>query len=284
MSVDLRSVVVTGAGGFLGRHVVAALQALGLRVVSTNGIRLVSDLEGFLRDVTAGEQIGAVGIIHLAAAGVSPRTASPTDLQAINVELPELMLRAAASAGIARVLTVGTAAEYGSSGDVHERVPPDAPLRPMSDYGRSKVEGFRRAATAALSTGVGLHHVRVFNVYGSGQHERALWAALERAARMGEDIDLSSGSQVRDFIPAADAARALIATLHEPIDPGSVMLRNMGTGEGRTVRAFAEEWWEFHGAVGSLRFATLSDRNDEPDRLVADPNGVVLLKAPSDVG
>lgn len=284
MSADLRSVVVTGAGGFLGRHVVRVLEAAGLHVVTVDRARLIGDLEGFLRTVTAGERDGTVGLVHLAAAGVSPRTAEPTELRAINVELPERVIRAAAGAGVARVLTVGTAAEYGRSGDAHERIPPDAALRPGSDYARSKVDGFMRAASAALRTGLGLHHARVFNAFGPGQHERALWAALERAARSGQDLDLSSGTQVRDFIPVADAARALTATLHEPIDPGSVMVRNVGTGEGRTVRAFAEEWWGLLGATGSLRFAALADRTDEPDRLVADPDGVVLLSGPDDLG
>lgn len=279
MHASLRQVVVTGATGFLGKHVVGVLRKFGLHVIAPDRGRLLDGLEALVRDVAAGVEAGKTGIIHLAAAGVSPRAADWAELHAINVELPEQLVHIASTAGVAQLLMVGTAAEYGMTGDLHERVPPDALLQPVSSYGLSKVEGFRRSAKSAIRIGVGLHYVRVFNAYGRGQHKGSLWGALEAAAQAGDSLNLSSGTQVRDFIPAAVVARKVMAILHEPVDPGCVKVKNLGTGNGQTVRAFAEHWWGRLGATGSLRFGAAPDRTDEPKRLVADSRRVVEVRS-----
>ena len=171
-----------------------------------------------LADLSA--TLGAAGdvdvVVHLAAAGVSPKHASPDVLWAVNVELPARLVAAAAHAGVDRLVIAGTAAEYGRIADEYSNLPADAPLRPTSAYARSKAIGFAGAVDAAHEHEVTLDHLRVFNAFGPGQDPRALWPALHEAAARGNDLDLSSGEQVRDFIPVGAVADAFVTAVCPP--------------------------------------------------------------------
>ena len=279
-SAHLR-VALTGASGFLGSHVHAALLNAGceVRLVERDALgRSLADLSSTLRAAGNVEVV-----VHLAAAGVSPKHAAPDILRVVNVELPARLVTAAAHAGIGRLVTAGTAAEYGMSADEHVHLPADAPLRPTSAYARSKAIGFAGAVDAAHEHEVALDHLRVFNAFGPGQDPRALWPALQEAAARGIDLNLSSGAQVRDFISVGAVTDAFVAAVCHPDLRRGVRVRNVGTGEGTTVRRFAEQWWEHWGATAALRFGAIPDRKDEPCRLVADDGAIVGLSGPVDV-
>jgi len=212
---------------------------------------------------------------------VSPKVATADELQQVNVALTAQIVEAMAKNGAQYLVMAGTAAEYGSTADRYERIPPDAPLDPMSDYAKSKVEGFEALVGASLRSGVTVDYLRVFNAFGPGQSRPALWPALEHAARSGDDFLLSSGRQVRDFIPVEEVADefartvlARIASGPRAARSGSVHVRNIGTGQGVSVREFATRWWEHWGGRGELVFGALEDRTTEPQRLVADTTRV----------
>jgi UDP-glucose 4-epimerase len=276
-----RRVALTGASGFVGSHVDAALRRAGCEVHVLGRAELassVSDLAAALRSQ------GPIDVIvHLAAAGVSPKPASGDELRTVNVELPARIVAAAATAGVARMVMAGTAAEYGASADEHDHLPADAPLRPISIYARSKAEGLARAVDAAFAHEVALDHLRVFNAYGAGQDARALWPALHDAAVRGVDLALSAGTQVRDFIPVEAVADVFTTVACEAGGTAAVRVRNVGTGEGTSVRTFAERWWAQWRATGTLRFGALPDRDDEPHRMVADDGMVAVVSGPVDV-
>ncbi len=278
-------VALTGASGFLGRHIDAALRRSGCDVhVIDRGVLTAPDdvLDAALH---AAGDIDV--IVHLAAAGVSPKPATPETLLAVNIELPARLVAAAARTGVAHLIMAGTAAEYGASADKHAHLSADAPLRPTSPYARSKAIGFAAAVDAARELAVVFDHLRVFNAFGPGQDARALWPALHAAAARGTDLELSSGTQVRDFIPVGAVADVFTALVLHPYPqpdarPG-VRVRNVGTGGGTSVQRFAEQWWEHWGATGTLRLGAIPDREDEPRRMVADDGTVVAVTGPIDV-
>ncbi len=269
-------ITVFGWSGFIGRKVVAALEDAGHAAICVDR----SALDGDLVDVIAGSQC----VINLAAAGVVPKVARPEELRDINALLPRRIIEAMDEAGVAHAVMAGTASEYGRSADRYHRIPPDAPLEAMSDYARSKVDGFRAATDAVLGSRSSLDYLRVFNAFGEGQDVPALWPSLASAAMAGEDLALSSGTQVRDFIPVEDVATTFLRSVEEFLEgsnaspvPGTVHVRNVGTGTGRSVRAFATSLWEEWGAAGRLHFGALPDRDAETARVVADPDRVQVI-------
>ena len=129
-------------------------------------------------------------IFHLAATGVSPRLASWDHLLDINVRLTLSICQLANKLGC-RVICSGTFAEYGLSANNYSHIPPGAPLQPTFPYAASKAAASTLAISYALSEGIELAYLRIFNAFGLGQHESNLWPSLRLAAISGCDFPLS---------------------------------------------------------------------------------------------
>lgn len=232
--------VVTGARGFVGRYLTEHLTAQGVDVVSLD----VGDEQGV--DITDRDAVRrriqdeSPGVVyHLAAR--SHVGASWTDdlLHDVNVGGTAAVVDACVAAGVPRVLVVGSAEQYGAvdvdgdAGLLTERTP----CRPLSPYGRSKVEAERVALAAHAEHGLGVVCTRAFNHTGPGQAPNflvpGLAARISTAEREGADeITLGNGDPVRDFSDVRDVVRAY-ALLAEHGVPGEVY--NVCSGRGVRV-------------------------------------------------
>jgi UDP-glucose 4-epimerase len=207
--------------------------------------------------------------VHLAAAGISPRTGTWDELLEWNVVVPTKLLLISASAGVRRFVAAGSCLEYGRAGERYEFIPPNAPLEPTGAYAASKATGSVLFCTIAAEKKLQLSYLRLFSVFGVGQHEGNLWPMIRRAALAGENLAVTPGDQVRDFIAVEHvAAELLAAASDESIEPGVPRVRNVGSGRPQTVRQFAEHWWREFGAQGTLLVGELPYRNDEVMRYV----------------
>ena len=201
---------VTGATGFIGSHFVRHALAEGHEVVALRRTaesrpRIELKREPIwttksLADVSERELAGVDCLVHLAAVGVSPREATQEELRKWNVAEPAKMLLRGKPVGVTRWVVTGSFAEYGSAGTRYEFIPPDAPLEPTYPYAASKAAGARLFQQIAASEQARLSYLRLFSVYGAGQHEENLWPMLRQAALAGDDLPLTAGEQVRDFI------------------------------------------------------------------------------------
>ena len=123
---------------------------------------------------------------------------------------------------MARLLLVSSAAVYGDP----ERLPvsEDAPLAPISPYGRHRAE----AEEVALQSGAPVVIARVFSAYGEGLRRQVLWDVAQRAL-VGGPVELSgTGEETRDFVHARDVAAAISAIAQRSAFDGEIV--NVATG------------------------------------------------------
>ena len=174
------------------------------------------------------------------------------------------LIRTVADMGCRRFLFAGSQAEYGVTLErVREGSMPAGPIpetaecRPVSLYGQYKLRTLKEGGALAASLGMEYFHLRIFSVYGPGDHETSLVSSCIRAAAAGETAELGPCAQQWNFLHVRDCA-ALIAALSEKKKdyacPGAVEVYNIGSRDTRRLSSFAEEIFQAAG-TGSVRFS-----------------------------
>lgn len=258
--------IVTGAGGFVGHHLIAHLEAAGDEVLATDRAQGGPDItdSGALDALFSGADAGVV--YHLAGqADVAASWRDPTGTFRANGEGTVAVLAAAAAAGIDRVLVVSSAEVYGIVAPEHMPIDERAPLDPASPYAASKAAA-EMAAIQWAKRGLGVVRARAFNHLGPGQSERfvapALAGRLVRAAAAGDGaISVGNLDARRDFTDVRDVVRAyrLLA-----LDGEAGAAYNVCSGVDHAIADIA---------------ARLLERTDPSIQLTADPD----LQRPSDL-
>jgi UDP-glucose 4-epimerase len=269
--------IVTGAGGFIGSHVAAALAKRGWRIgaagnpgrtcagasAQTWGALSVESL------ASLAAQLGPItAIVHCAGgSSVGPSLQDPArDFERSVVSTLRVLEFMRAHAPSARLVFLSSAAVYGAAN--LEPLQEDLPKRPISPYGAHKAIAEDLVAHWAGQFELRFTILRVFSVYGAGLRKQLLWE-LSRRALAGEDplTLFGSGEERRDFIAVEDAV-ALIARAADPaLSPPAVM--NGGSGRGTSVRELAERLLDALGSAPQLRFSGDAKAGD-PVTMVAD--------------
>jgi dTDP-6-deoxy-L-talose 4-dehydrogenase (NAD+) len=226
-------VAVTGATGFVGRHVVAELERRG--VPTTPVSRKTMDLRFPPPD--AFQVMGEPDVlIHLAWGGL-PHYDSPTHVEE---ELPAQyrFLKSLLDAGLKNLVIAGTCYEYGmQSGSLHEELE----ARPIIPYAVAK----HRLRLELERLSVNLTWARVFFLFGEGQFPTSLLPQLKRAVERGDrTFNMSGGAQLRDYLPIEQAAEYLVSLALKQEDIGVV---NVCSGKPISVRALVEGWIKENG-------------------------------------
>jgi nucleoside-diphosphate-sugar epimerase len=253
----LETVGITGATGFLGRHLVASLVRDGYRpVVFTRGtdgalegaVAARLDLldQARVRRELGGHRLSA--LVHLAGTrrgdAAVPAVAA---CAALNVAATVNLLAAAGRAGVERVVTVGSAEEYGDQpGPLHENLP----LQAHTAYGMSKASATRFAQLMHRTDGCPVVVVRPFSGYGPGQAPVMFVAEAVHAAVQGLPFKMTHGRQQRDFVFVDDIVAGLRSALVTPGIEGEVI--NLGSGEPRALRDVAARIWSLAASDAPL--------------------------------
>ena len=275
-----RRVVVTGANGFIGAHVVNALALAGADVVpvvrgATEPWRLeslapdVPILRADVRALDEGETVQRVGradvVLHLAAAGVLPGMHDVRELVDHNVAGTLATMRFAEQIGARRVVCCGSCFEYGNVSRATENLP----LRPLSEYGATKAASTTIAQAIGRRIGMEVVVLRPFTVYGPLEDTRRLVPYVMARALAGLDIELTSGRQTRDWVFVDDAVDAFLLAATRPDIGGEIF--NVCTGVEVSVRDVVEQIVDEAGGTGTPRFGARADREPEHWTLSGDP-------------
>ena len=232
-------VLVTGATGFVGRHV---LPALAVRGFAVHGVGRAPGADPRIRSVdllvpearrALIDEVRPTHLLHLAWDAEPGRYwTSPTNLDWVAASLD--LARLFAAAGGRRFVGVGTCAEYEWGAPRLDEA--TTPCRPATLYGAAK-DGTRRILSAHADTeGVSFAWGRLFYLYGPGERRGRLVSDAIHALMTGAVFPTSPGHQRRDFLHVADAAAALAALVASDVT-GPV---NIGSGAAMPVRALLD--------------------------------------------
>lgn len=269
----MKRVLVTGAGGFIGRHTIAPLQARGFEVhgvgrqAAASADRVVWHHADLLTPGAVERVVRAAApthVLHLAWV-VDPVTywESPQNLQWVAASLD--LVRAFAAAGGGRVVVAGTCAEYewGGEADLSEA---STPLRPASLYGTAKDATRRVIEAFALHAGLSAAWGRLFYLHGPHEPASRLVPSVIRALLGADVARCTSGVVQRDYLHVADAGEAFAALLDSAVT-GPV---NIASGQGVAIRDLVQQLGEICGCRERVAIGALPDRAGDPTRLVAD--------------
>ncbi|MDX1469023.1 MAG: NAD-dependent epimerase/dehydratase family protein [Acidimicrobiia bacterium] len=234
--------VVTGAAGFLGRHVARQLVDSGWNVagfdLSTIDESRVEQIGGDLTDqasvgdALAGSDvvfhIGAVGDVYLA--GDQPELAAT-----VNVVGTANVAQAAVHVG-ARVVYASTWEVYGEP--ISEPVDEEHPTNPDHPYSITKLAGESLLLAACRLQGLDAIALRLGTAYGSGMRDNSVFSIFRNRAMRGEPITIQGdGSQTRQFTHASDIARAFELAARSQVT-GTAF--NIVSPETTSIRELAE--------------------------------------------
>jgi nucleoside-diphosphate-sugar epimerase len=270
-------VLVTGATGFIGQHLVSALAARPdtavtilireaysqrdlkplppkLTSLRTHFDIVYADLRNFSLTVRAIQQAEPDCVIHLAAAGVTnPFLPIDTALRH-NLNGSINLLRASFEKTFTvRQLIVG-------------RTPGE--LTNMNVYSTSKAAAWHFCEMFAHTQQWPIHGGMIFQTYGPGQSEHTVIPSAISAALAGQDFPMTAGMQVRDWIYISDVVAGFMAIIGQALPPATNV--DLGTGVGTPVADVVRQVYTLVGGNGRPRIGVLPSRPGEDAVQISD--------------
>jgi NAD dependent epimerase/dehydratase len=289
-SLGGRLALVTGAGGFIGSHLVATLVESGARVralvrYTSRGDRgaltylddeVLGAVEVVMGDIRDPESVteavrGCDLVFHLAAQIAIPYSyVNPRDFVETNVVGTLNVLQSCRAMEISRLVQTSTSEVYGTAQSIP--ITEDHPLSAQSPYAASKVASDQLALSFHRSFGLPVTVLRPFNTFGPRQSARAVIPTIIAQALRGDVIRLGSLDPRRDLTYVTDSARGFTAVAASEAAVGETL--QLGTGVDVSVGDLVE-------AVGSILGRELQVEQD-PERVRPEASEVRrLLSSPA---
>lgn len=249
---------MTGAGGFIGSHVVTALERRGAEP---------SAFEGDYHDPAAVESamrtVRPSGLVHSAwrLAPGSHYLDDPAHVDELRASLQ--LFTSARQAGCTRIVGLGTCLEYDVS---EEPSPEDTPLRPKSLYGAAKAALYTTSQAWAAAAGASFAWARLYYPYGPREAPHRLIPSVVNALLRGDRVATTAGLQRRSFLHVEDTADAIAAIALS--DASGAF--NVGAADVHSVRDVVERIARIVGRPDLVDVGRLEPRSGDPDVLWPD--------------
>jgi len=257
LKIEGKTILVTGAGGFIGSHLVEALASKGaelkifIRYNSRNDFGMIKHIPSDIRnnlDVITGDIIDfstvkkAVKncdiVFHLAALiGIPYSYVAPGRYVDTNIKGTLNILQASREEGVEKIIHTSTSEVYGTA----KYVPIDEnhPLEGQSPYSASKIGADMLAHSYFFSFNTPIVIIRPFNTFGPRQSARAVIPTIISQALSENKVNLGMLTTVRDFTYVNDTVNGFIKVAESDISIGDIF--NIGTGTGITIGELAKK-------------------------------------------
>lgn len=267
-----RTFMITGANGFVGKQVLKALSAQGIlcRIVLRKGRshqfdnnlnieKIIETDDLFAESVDWWQQLchGIDTVIHIAWY-VEPGKYlySTKNLDCLIGSLN--LIRGAANSGVKKIVGIGTCFEYDLNYGV---LSTDTPLNPITPYATAKANLFSTLASFSKELNLQYNWCRLFYLFGEGEDERRFVSYIHSKLSKGEEAELTSGYQVRDFLDIEEAGKQIaeVALQHDYSGPV-----NICSGIPVSLKQLAEKIADRYGRRDLLKFGARPDNLVDP--------------------
>ena len=288
-------VLVTGAGGFIGSHLVERLVKMGLEVrafvrytsrpqagfldISSREVRsAIEFVRGDLRDSHAVREAvrGMDLVFHLGALiGIPYSYVHPRETIETNVTGTLNVLMAARETSITRVVHTSSSEVYGTARYVP--IDEEHPLQGQSPYAASKIGADKIAESFYLSYGLPVVTLRPFNTYGPRQSARAVIPTIITQGLVGEEIALGNLSPRRDLTYVSDTVEGFVKAAASQGAEGQTI--NLGTSSETSIGDLVKKIGQLMGKTLHVRIDAVRQRpsDSEVERLLSDNSRAIKI-------
>ena len=282
----MKKILITGVTGFTGRHLLDFLRSLGINrgdifgidkegPCGATGFRFIkSDLSDKLQTLRVLKKVKPGLIFHLAGINFGKKY---DELLCSNILMTNNLLEALVHSGLgARILIIGSAAEYGMAGGSRKPINESAPIMPVTPYGVSKAAQSMLALQYSQEFGLYVVIARPFNLIGPGQTANlvcgSIVSQMKRSCAGKErpgKIIVGNLHTKRDFIDVRDAVRAYwqLLTCRKDIS-GQVF--NIGSGRAHSVQDVIDKLSKYCGRKIEIEQRVSKVRTNDIPFQVAD--------------
>ena len=288
MDLKNRKVLVTGAGGFIGSHLVEGLLGRGAKIramvhynsrSSWGNIELLSEDTKSKLEVVSGDIRDPFfvkhavkdcdAVFHLAALISIPYSyIAPKDFVDTNVLGTLNVMQACLDEGVKKVVHTSTSETYGTA--LYTPIDEKHPLQGQSPYSASKIGADKIAESYHLSFDLPVATIRPFNTYGIRQSARAVIPTIIAQAQSGKEVKLGSLKPTRDYTYVTDTAEGFIKIAESEKSAGEVI--NIGSNSEIAIGDLAKKIIEYMGSDARIVCdeSRIRPVNSEVGRLLCD--------------
>ncbi len=278
---ERQRVLVTGAGGYIGRHVVNALLAEDTEVVAVvrpgGAAKVNPDATIVELDLLSGDadyssilEPAPTSVIHLAwEAGFAHN--SPVHMLKLSEHFK--FLNAAVDAGVKRLAVLGTMHEVGR----HEgAITAETPTNPLSLYGIAK-DALRKSSFLAFDEKATLQWLRAYYIYGDDRNNQSIFTKLLEAADAGKaEFPFTSGKAKFDFIHVEELGKQIAAVALQDELRGVV---NVGSGVPVSLGDHVERFIAENNLDIALKYGAFPDRPYDSKEVYGDATAIQAFMA-----
>lgn len=274
----MTNILLTGSTGFVGKQIAKALSIKNFSTInvcrpgSEIALKNISNIKKIInsKDIFQEDEIwwekhckDVDIVVHNAWYMDHDHKESSKNIECLKGSLN--LAKGAAKAGVRRFVGIGTCFEY----DLTKKVLSiNTSLKPSTNYGAAKAALYIFLSKWLHEQSIEFSWCRLFALYGEGESEKRLTAYIHKQLKNGENAELTSGKQIRDFMDVVDAGK-IIADIAVGSKIGPI---NVCTEIPSTVRQFAENIGKQYNKLDLLKFGTRPDNPVDPECILGIKN------------